>query len=464
MIANQESFGKATNSAGLHEPVTFRWRVTGYYTPDLLESHLERLTKSTEKYLKDCPWPAKELEYGHLRVKSMPLCSREERNKAPLDKNGRAYFDMTVHESSVSFVQITVQLNPGRIFIPQNLVELHETLYDCLFPRRGEKYPVTKGSGFCSKLPIGGFEESNHIFSLVSLCWTDALSTALKGVFIRRGIITHTRAPEHFPASAIVVFMENNLLRLKAGSTESAEELSHECNGPIAVQTVVHDLLNTYLTSWEAFKHTLAATKYEDIAPKMIKNIVTNAEIMLSCLNRLINNIERHVGKPVPGSKSRFFLKRWIKDCFRTAEPPTVCLDTDITGFDVDRSKCMLHRKLRRYKAALCNMIATVRLLDPNTCKRFEQVVDSTANTPDKADFLHMYAGTRKGMPNLTRGCLLDDIKRFMEEVEDTHRKLVDDLEVIKQEIGRSIYLNSRGSSFHSAELKEKCYDSDSTD
>ena len=123
-----------------------------------------------------------------------------------------------------------------------------------------------------------------------------------------------------------------------------------------------------------------------------------------------------------------------------------------------------VHRKLRRYKAALCNMIATVRLLDPNTCKRFEQVVDSTANTPDKADFLHMYAGTRKGMPNLTRGCLLDDIKRFMEEVEDTHRKLVDDLEVIKQEIGRSIYLNSRGSSFHSAELKEKCYDSDSTD
>lgn len=114
------------------------------------------------------------------------------------------------------------------------------------------------------------------------LCWTDALSTALKGVFIRRGIITHTRVPEHFPASAIVVFMENvrtshqdqlqnelwltlaqNLLKLKAGSTESAEELSHERNGPIAVQAVVHDLLNTYLTSWEAFKNTLAATKYE---------------------------------------------------------------------------------------------------------------------------------------------------------------------------------------------------------
>lgn len=73
----------------------------------------------------------------------------------------------------------------------------------------------------------------------------------------------------------------------------------------------------------------------------MIKNVVTNAEIMLSSLNRLVNNIERHVGKPVPGSKSRFFLKRWIKNYFRTAESPTVCLDTDIEGFDVDRSKCM---------------------------------------------------------------------------------------------------------------------------
>lgn len=108
MIANQESFGKAINSAGLHEPVNFRWRVTGYYTPDLLEDHLERLTKSTEKYLEACPWPAKELEYGSLRVKSMPLCSREERNKAPLDKNGRAYFDMTVHESSVSCVSLSL--------------------------------------------------------------------------------------------------------------------------------------------------------------------------------------------------------------------------------------------------------------------------------------------------------------------------------------------------------------------
>lgn len=123
-----------------------------------------------------------------------------------------------------------------------------------------------------------------------------------------------------------------------------------------------------------------------------------------------------------------------------------------------------VHRKLRRYEAALCNMIATVRLLDPSTCKKFEQVVDSTANTPDKADFLHMYAGTRKGMPNLTRGRLLDDIKGFMEGVEDTHRKLVDHLEVIEQTIGRSINLDSRGSWFHSAELKEKCYDSDSTD
>lgn len=109
-------------------------------------------------------------------------------------------------------------------------------------------------------------------------------------------------------------------------------------------------------------------------------------------------------------------------------------------------------------------MIAAVRLLDPSTCKRFELVVDSTANTPDKADFLHMYAGTRKGMLNLTRGYLLDDIKRFMEGVEDTHRKLVDHLEVIQQEIGWSIDPNSWDSWFHSAELKEKCYDSDSTD
>ncbi|EGO54723.1 hypothetical protein NEUTE1DRAFT_49946 [Neurospora tetrasperma FGSC 2508] len=414
MIANQESLGKAINSAGLHEPVNFRWRVTGYYTPDLLESHLERLTKATEKYLKDCPWPAKELEYGSLRVKSMPLCSREERNKAPLDKNGRAYFDMTVHESSVSF----------------KLVELHESLYDCLFPRRGEKYPVTKGSGFRCQLPIGGFEGPNHIFSINELWLT----------------------------------LAQNLLRLKAVSTESAEELSHVRNGPNAVQTIVHHLLDTYLTLWKTFKHTLAAAKDEDASPKMIKNVVTNAEIMLSSLNRLVNNIERHVGKPVPGCKSRFFLKRWIKNYFRTAESPTVCLDTDITGLDVDRSKCMLHRKLRRYEAALCNMIATVRLLDPSTCKKFEQVVDSTANTPDKADFLHMYAGTRKGMPNLTRGRLLDDIKGFMEGVEDTHRKLVDHLEVIEQEIGWSIDPNSRVSWFHSAELKEKCYDSDSID
>lgn len=101
-------------------------------------------------------------------------------------------------------------------------------------------------------------------------------------MFIRRGIIAHTHAPEQFPASAIVAFMRNvrasdqdrilnelwltlaqNLLRLKAVSTESAEELSHVRNGPNAVQTIVHHLLDTYLTLWETFKHTLAAAKDE---------------------------------------------------------------------------------------------------------------------------------------------------------------------------------------------------------
>ncbi|KAK3343101.1 hypothetical protein B0H65DRAFT_428862 [Neurospora tetraspora] len=454
MIDNQESLTRPINSAGFHGPVSFRWRVTGYFTPGLLDGHLEKLTRATQKWLNTCHWPAKELEYGSTRVESMPLCSREERNKAPLDKNGRAYFAMTV--------QITVHLNRGSTFIPQNVVDLQESLFDCLFPQFGDNHAIM-GSGFRYHLPIGGVEGANQIFSSLERCFTDELPKALVGAFMKTGIAAHNQIPERFPASAIIAFVEEVVLKYKHGSTESAEKLSNVPNRPDAVQTIVHDLLDTYLTSFEAFKHTVAAAHNEGTVPKTIKNVVTNAEIMLSSLHRLVINIEHHVGKTVPGSNSRFFLKRWINNYFRSAEPPTICLDTDITGFDVDRCKRTLRTKLCRYEAASVPIIGAVRLLDPDLRKEFKQVVDSTANTPDKVDLLRLYGGVWQGMPNFTREQLLETIDSYMQPFEDIHRKLVDHLNVINNEIGRSIDLTSRDLWWHSTDVKEKqCFDSDS--
>ena len=104
MIANKDSLTKAANDTGLHEPVRFKWRVTGYFTPDLLDHHVDRLARATQKRLKTCHWPAKEFQYGAVTVEPMALCSREERKKASLDKHGRAYLAMTVCESHVSVV------------------------------------------------------------------------------------------------------------------------------------------------------------------------------------------------------------------------------------------------------------------------------------------------------------------------------------------------------------------------
>ncbi|KAJ4401752.1 hypothetical protein N0V85_005450 [Neurospora sp. IMI 360204] len=388
----------------------------------------------------------------------MPLCSCDERNKAPLDKNGRAYFAMTVCGSHVSV--ITVHLNRGCTFIPQNVVDLQESLFDCLFPQFGENNHAIKGSGFRYHLPIGSVEGANQIFSSIEACFTDELIKALGGAFVRVAIVAHKQIPERFPASAIIAFIYGVLVKYKDGSTESAEKLSNVPNRPDAVQTVVHDLLDTYLTSFEAFKHTVAAAHNEGTAPKTIKNVVTNAEIMLSSLQRLVKNIERHVDKTVPGSKSRFFLKRWIKNYFRSTESPIICLDTDITGFDVDRCKHTLRTKLRRYKAASAPIIGAVRLLDPNIRKQFTQLVDSTANTPDKVDLLRLYGGV---ISNFTREQLLEAIDFYMQSLEDTHRKLVDHLKVINNEIGRSIDLSSRDLWWHSTDVKEKqCFDSDS--
>ena len=78
------------------EPVRFEWSVIGYFKPDLLEDHVHRMAQGTFKWLKICQWPPKELQYGHLTVEPMAPCSREERKKAALDKNGRAYLAMTV--------------------------------------------------------------------------------------------------------------------------------------------------------------------------------------------------------------------------------------------------------------------------------------------------------------------------------------------------------------------------------
>ena len=97
MIVDEDSPAK-------YEPVSFEWRVTGYFTPDLLDDHIYKLAQGTRRLLKTCHWPAKELQYGDPTVDAMPLCSRAERNKGLVDHRGRCYLAMKVCDSHVSVV------------------------------------------------------------------------------------------------------------------------------------------------------------------------------------------------------------------------------------------------------------------------------------------------------------------------------------------------------------------------
>ncbi|KAK1773562.1 hypothetical protein QBC45DRAFT_363624 [Copromyces sp. CBS 386.78] len=415
------------NDTGFIEPMRFEWRVTGYFTPDLLEDHIDRLARAAQKWLKTCHWPAKEFQYGAATVEPMALCPREERKKASLDKNGRAYLAMTL--------QITVQLKRGRIFVPRDVSDLRETLISCLFPMSGEPIATFKGSGFRSSLPIGGFEGGNAISSTLRLCPTDELAKVL-GRRIYGGIVFHhAQTQERFPAYPILAFIDRNLLEFKGGPTKSDEQRSKVPDHPVAMQAVLQELLDTYLASYHIFKKTIAAAHKEGTSRKTIKNVVTNAEIVVSSLTRLVNTIKQHVGKSAPKSTSQFCVKRWIKNFFRT-ESHTICLDS--TSFDVDLCKRTLLTRLRPYKRTMLSIIGAARLLDPSTREEFKKVINSTANTPDKAELLRLYERIWHGLPNFTREQVLASMDSFMRMIEDEHYRLAEQLDLLNMELGRA--------------------------
>ena len=219
---------------------------------------------------------------------------------------------------------------------------------------------------------------------------------------------------------------------------------------------------------------------------KSSENIVTNISVMLGSLVELVDTIERHVGKSVEPCKSRFFVKRFIKN-LRATKSPAICLDS--TSFDVEDHKrtrtCrnptptnpnmmdsranfnrlnLVHGEVRLYKSYITCILVAARLLDPSVRKQFKEVVDFTANTPDKAEFMRSLQKLWDAVQSGSNKQLFKLMDLLMGQFEGVHCRLVDHLGLFNCEIAKSFRNATPKEIQWFSDLKEECIGDDDTE
>ncbi|KAK3401568.1 hypothetical protein B0T20DRAFT_466588 [Sordaria brevicollis] len=414
MITGKESLA----NDGFHEPLQFDWRVTGYFRSSHIGLYNQQIAKGTYKYLRRNNWPPKDLQYELSNVEPLSEYSREQLDQLSLI-NGPIFCALQV--------RITLVLQNGGVFVPQNMVDLSESLVNCMFVKKSVR------GNFNDSLPIDGEYAVTHCFSEVYAHVTDALGKAMPKELLHGAGRTHTRCSHLYPAFAIL----NHLSKLAEfkRSTQAhplAVKQADKSTDPEDVRSSMAQLREDYVKYYEDSQQTIAVACNEDIecTPKAIRNAVTNIGLMEGSLRGLISVIESHLGKSAPRSRSRFFVKRWIMDKLSATDPPTICLDT--SDFDVVQCKRKLRNSLTRYQRAMRALVTSIRLLDPAAGAAFNKVVDSTANTPDKAEYLQLYGfdGTREQAQR--------SIQVHLKTTGILHGMILEQLDLLNDEIARA--------------------------
>lgn len=105
-------------------------------------------------------------------------------------------------------------------------------------------------------------------------------------------------------------------------------------------------------------------------------------------------------------------------------------------------------------------MIGAVRLLNLETQEKFRNVINSAANTPDKADLLRTYQYIWTGLPNFTSENLSKTIDSFTTQCEESYRGLMEQLNLLGIQLGRASGPANPADIWWD-DIKEKCLDSD---
>ncbi|KAK5653354.1 hypothetical protein OQA88_9046 [Cercophora sp. LCS_1] len=261
------------------------------------------------------------------------------------------------------------------------------------------------------------------------ICWSLYDRNKPNQPKLSRWVLPVPEKPIFFPAEHIEQVLYN-LVSIKLRQIDS----SHTPCAPSSVLSCIEAqlfrqkeafvLLSSHLADLESC--TAAAS-----IPALIENNIATLESIDSALSTLVSLLDNHIGRhPSPKAKFRF-VRRLIS--FIRGPMATIAID----DANVEAAKRKARTELQTFQRISPILAAHIRLRDSSRRAELQRVCDAARNGPEKTEMPEKLA--------LSPACLRDrdtaiaQLKRVRKHYEDTHAKVVAEVEALNKLVGAEL-------------------------